>query len=263
MMRTVGDIDVHYESVGEGPALILVSGLGGTANFWKPNVEAFAGRNTVISYDQRGVGATSRPEQDYSVEILADDLLALMDSLGIARASIVGHSTGGAIGQVVAARYPDRVENLVLYGSWLSDCVQLQLSIEARRELLASGGTAAYYRYSPLFLYPPNFISQNKANMERTLAARIGASSPASILDARMRAVLAFDGNKYAERIAAPTIVAVAEDDVLTPVYASHEVAGKVRNSTMHVFPYGGHCASFCDPQPFNHVVSDFLARNA
>src|SRR5882757_8604983 len=103
---------------GEGDALFLIPGLGGLANFWNALVPLLQRRFKIVLMDHRGTGRSDRPEQSYSVELLARDAVDVLDHFGISRAHIVGHSTGGAIAQVLAIDHASRVDRLVLSGSW-------------------------------------------------------------------------------------------------------------------------------------------------
>ena len=124
---TVEGSEFYYDIAGRGPPLLLVTGLAGISSYWDPNVAELGAHFTVIRYDHRGTGRSERSEQDYSIEGLTEDLVGLMDQIGIERASFVGHSTGGAIAQVLAAKFPQRVDRIVLYGSWSSLCEQMRL----------------------------------------------------------------------------------------------------------------------------------------
>jgi aminoacrylate hydrolase len=255
----IADTDVYYEILGNGPPVVLISGLAGVASYWEPNIEDLARQFTVIRYDHRGTGRTSRPEQAYSIELLADDLIGLMDALGIARAVLVGHSTGGAIGQVVAARHPDRVDRLVLYGSWASLCPQMRLCMEVRRKVLKAEGAAGFHRSSPIFLYPPRYICEAWPVLERELEVNVATSPSPAIIDARIEAVVRFDGVPYLPAITAPTMVLVAEDDILTPPLAAAELAGAIVGARFETLAYGAHAVSYCEPAAFNRAVTAFL----
>src|SRR5690606_30928134 len=91
--------EIAYEAAGSGHPLIFVSGLAGVGRSWQPQVAEFSRRFRVITYDQRGTGASDRLQRDFSVDGMTADLIGLMDALGIERAHLVGQSTGGAIGQ--------------------------------------------------------------------------------------------------------------------------------------------------------------------
>jgi aminoacrylate hydrolase len=256
---TIDGSEFYYEVIGNGPPLLLVTGLAGTASYWNPNIEGLSRHFTVIRYDHRGTGRSVRSEQAYSIELLADDLLGLMDALEVKSASLVGHSTGGAIGQVLAARHPERLESMVLYGSWATLCPQMMLCMETRRLLLEAYGPAAYHRASPIFLYPPRFVCDEWQRLESDMAAAIVNSTTPTILGARVEAVTSYQGLGYLPQISTPTLVLVAKDDVLTPPSASEELARNIPGATLQVLPYGGHAVSVCEPETFNETVLAFL----
>jgi 3-oxoadipate enol-lactonase len=109
------DIDIYYELAGEGPRLLYISGTGGDLRS-KPNHMdgPLPKRFTVLAYDQRGLGQTSKPDRPYSMADYGDDAAALMDALGWDRAMVMGVSFGGMVAQELALRHPDKVERLVL-----------------------------------------------------------------------------------------------------------------------------------------------------
>ena len=96
--------------------IALVAGMGGSRSYWKPQIGDFAKEHKVLAYDQRGTGGSSALKVE-SIEQLAADFIGLLDVLEIKKVHFVGHSTGGAIGQVIAIHYPERLASLVLYAS--------------------------------------------------------------------------------------------------------------------------------------------------
>ena len=107
---------LHHESAGDerAPALVLGCSLGTAAAMWEPQVAALAEHLRVIRYDHRGHGASPVPPGPYEIEDLGRDVLALLDRLGIERASVGGVSLGGMVAMWLGANAPDRVERLVL-----------------------------------------------------------------------------------------------------------------------------------------------------
>ena len=255
----LADADIHYEIAGSGPPLLLVAGLGGVGSYWQPNVEALAARHTVIRHDHRGTGRSTRSERAYSVELLADDLVQLMDVIGIERAALIGHSTGGAMGQVLAAQRPERITRLMLYASWATLCPQMKQCMELRRAMLRQGGTIAYHRSSPVFLYPPLYTCERWATIAAEIEAAEQGTPTAAILDARIEAVLAFDGTPYLAAIRAPTSVLVAVDDILTPPLASAVLVEGIAGARLETLAYGGHAVSRSDPGAFDRAALAFL----
>src|SRR5262249_19725475 len=115
---SIGDAEIHYQEAGQGPPLMLVSGLNGIGSFWMHQVNDLARDFRVIVHDHRGTGQSTHSRIRYSVDQMADDVLRLMDALGIASAHLAGHSTGGAIAQLIAQDHPDRMVSMVLSATW-------------------------------------------------------------------------------------------------------------------------------------------------
>ena len=109
--------DLYYEVHGQGEPLLFVTGLGGNASFWTEQVPKFAPHYRVITFDHRGAGRSSMSRISYSVEQMAADTLAVLDGLEVEKAHLIGHSTGGAIGQVIAIEQPKRLISLVVSSS--------------------------------------------------------------------------------------------------------------------------------------------------
>ena len=110
-----GDIDIYYERAGAGPRLLFISGSGADLRM-KPNQMdgPFPRSFDILSYDQRGLGQTSKPDLPYSMARYADDAAALMDVIGWRSAAVIGVSFGGMVAQEFVLRHPGRVERLVL-----------------------------------------------------------------------------------------------------------------------------------------------------
>ena len=150
----IADGEIYYETHGRGVPMLLVSGLGGVASYWVPNIPTFAQKFQVVVHDHRGTGQSTRSRIRYSVDQMTNDLVAVMDHMGIEKAHLVGHSTGGAIGQTMAIVHPDRLLSLVIYASWTKADPFFRRVFEARRALLTEVGISAYVRSGPVFLYP-------------------------------------------------------------------------------------------------------------
>ena len=109
-------VRVHYQRAGSGPALVLVHGLVGSARNWDQNIEFLAADATVYALDLANMGESERVAGlDAGLEATADRVAAFMDAIGIDAADVAGHSHGGAVVMMLAARHPDRVRRLVLF----------------------------------------------------------------------------------------------------------------------------------------------------
>jgi len=110
-----GDASLWWDETGAGdPPLLLIQGLGYTADMWHRVLPALAAKRRVVVFDNRGVGRSSVPDEQWTVEQMADDAIAVLDAAGGDAAHVFGVSMGGLIAQEVALRHPDRVAKLVL-----------------------------------------------------------------------------------------------------------------------------------------------------
>ncbi|WP_351237061.1 alpha/beta hydrolase [Streptomyces sp. NPDC002133] len=114
-----GNVRLHAVVGGEGPPLLLVHGWPQTWYAWRLVMPALARDFTVIAVDQRGIGLSDKPRDGYDTITLANDLIALMDTLGHQRFAVAGHDTGMPIGYALAADHPDRVDRLVVAEAFL------------------------------------------------------------------------------------------------------------------------------------------------
>jgi pimeloyl-ACP methyl ester carboxylesterase len=110
---TRGDVRLFCTDEGEGPAVVLVHGLGADSHDWNWQIPELARRYRTVAVDLRGHGASSVPASGYGIAEHVDDLVAVLDGLGIDRAVVVGHSLGGLVVAAFAISYPDRVAAVV------------------------------------------------------------------------------------------------------------------------------------------------------
>jgi aminoacrylate hydrolase len=256
---SIGDADLYYEEAGAGPPLLLVPGLGGQGSFWISQVPAFSREYRTVIHDHRGAGRSTHSRIAYSVEQMADDTLRLMDALGIEAAHLVGHSTGGAIGQVIALEHPDRLRSLVLSATWAGPDPFFRRLFESRRQTLVDSGIEAYLRASVLFQATPRWVSENDefiADIQRVTAA---ASAPVEVLVSRIDAILRHDRRLRLLEIRVPTLVIVARDDMITPPFYSDELAARIPGAKLVVLETGGHYAPAIHSEPYNGEIMRFL----
>lgn len=260
---SVADAEIYFESQGSGAAVLLVPGLGGVGNYWNPNIPAFSRKHQVVIHDHRGTGQSSRSPIRYSVDQMTTDLIAVMDHLGIEKAHLVGHSTGGAIAQTLAVTHPERLISLVIYASWTKADPFFRRVFEARRTLLIKGGPAAYVRSASIFLYPDWWINENIALLEEREKVVIPNFPPSEIVASRIDAILDFDRTDALGRIRIPTMTLCAKDDILTPPYYSRELARMIPGAEFVELDRGGHCASETNTQAFDDAVLTFIERHS
>src|SRR5262245_12876324 len=249
---SIGDAELHYESIGDGPPLLLVPGLGGQGSFWAQQVKDFGRDFRVIVHDHRGTGASTHSRIRYSVEQMADDVLKLMDALGIESAHFAGHSTGGAIGQVIAQDHPERLRGLVLSATWGGRDAYFRRLFESRREILTRLGVEAYQRASVLMLAPPWWVRDQDAAIVEQHRQTTATAAPVEVMASRSDAIVAFDRRARLSEIRTPTLVIVAADDMVTPRFYSDELASRIPSAKLVVLESGGHLVPQIAPDQYN-----------
>jgi len=256
----IDDFQIYYEIHGNGQPVFLVPGLGGAGSYWNPNIPEFSRYFQVIVHDHRGTGQSSHSKMHYSVEQMTDDMIKLMDALKFEKVHLVGHSTGGAMGQVAAIKYPDRFSSIVIYSSWTKATPFMRRCLEVRRELILKSGIEAYVKAVPIFLHTYWWVNDNIEKLEEAEKLIIKTISDPEIQVARIDGILAFDGTRYlAKKINIPTLVCCAKDDILTPMPYSREIAAAIPNSKTYWFERGAHAVSQTVPDEFNRIVISFL----
>lgn len=250
---------LHYEVVGSGPPLLLVPGLGGRAEFWQPIVPALAERFTVVLHDHRGTGRSSIERIEYSIAQMSDDVIALLDHLGFARAHLVGHSTGGAIGQTLAIDRPERIAKLVLSATWAATDPYFRHLFALRADILRHAGKAMYLRAGALMLNPPWWLRDHPELAEVSEEAADNQIPDADVVLARIAAILRHDRLADLHRITAPTLVIGARDDIVTPGYFSEELGREIGGAQLVMLPDGGHFLPITRSEHFIKAVLSFL----
>src|SRR5207248_3358150 len=152
----------------------------------------------------------------FTVDRMAADVIGLMDALEIERAHIVGHSTGGAMAQILAIEHPKRITSMVLSASWTKPDAYFRRMFGLRKDILLRLGPSAYVQSNSLFLYPSWFVSRNNERLRQLEAQNLAVFPPTEVAASRIDAILAFDRTERLGQIKTPTLVVGAEDAIGT-----------------------------------------------
>ena len=259
---SIGDCHLYYERHGAGFPVLFVTGLGGNASHWREQAPVFAKSFDTIAFDHRGIGQSDHDKIAYTVDKMAADTVALLDALGIEKAHVIGHSTGGAIAQILALEHPQRLASIVIASSWTKADAYFRRLFALRRETLAQLGSASYVQASSLFLYPSFYIACNNEKLRQVEAQMLSTFSAPEITLSRIDAILAFDRTAELGRIRTPTLVMAAQDDLITPAYFSEELARSIPGAEAKFLAQGGHFFNIVFPREFNQAVIPFLTAN-
>jgi pimeloyl-ACP methyl ester carboxylesterase len=264
-MPTVGlnGIELYHELHGDGPPLLLVAGLASDSQSWLPVRDALAARFRLVLPDNRGCGRTKPQDAPLSVPQMADDCATLLDTLGIPRAHVLGHSMGGMIALELAARHPDRVERLVLAGTGAvtARTATVMGDLAAARE--TGMPQELWFRLLFPWLFRPKFFEYPETVAE---AARLSAAYPYPQSDAAFRAQ--YEASRAYRRhveaaaaVRAPTLVLNAALDLLmTPADADRTFSGIAQRRSA-VIDGAAHSMHWDRPEDFVREVVAFLEQ--
>jgi len=254
-----GDVQLYYEDRGSGAPIVFIPGLIGLAAQWSHQLDHFGRAYRVIAFDHRGAGQSDKPLQEYTTDLLAGDVVVLLHALGIPRAHMVGASTGGAIAQVLGLDHASQVLSLTLVSTWARPDPYFRRLQEMRKQVLLSLGVGPYVKLSSLWTAGPAQFRDMLEALEAYEAEQVHRAAPVEVMAARIDATLKHDRLNDLGRIAAPTLVVVAEDDTLVPPYLGEQIAGGIPGARLARMKGGGHNCYRRDPATFNRLLGDFL----
>jgi len=258
MRTTVNGIEVEFEVRGDsGPWLVLSHSLGCTRAMWDPQMPALAGRYRVLRYDTRGHGATQATPGAYPLELLADDAAALMDHLGITRASWVGFSMGGMIGQAFALKYPHRLQALVLADTTSEHHATPQSVWNERIRVARERGLAPLVQPAIERWFTAAFRAAHP-DLVSPVAAMIAGTSVDGWAGC-CAAIASVHTTPRLREIARPALVIVGEHDIGTPLAAALELHRHLPESTLAVIADAAHMTCIEQPARFNRALRLFL----
>ena len=255
-IANVNGTRLYYETTGSGPHVVLLHGGNLDSRMWDDQVPFLAKSFTVTRYDIRPYGRSALAEKGFSS---VDDLAALMDFLGVKRASLVGLSLGGRIAIDFALTHPDRVDKLVLMGPGLTGFPFNQKD-EAVLAMLARAKSGDAQGAMDLWLQHPMMAP---AMARPALAARI---RPIAMDNARIWTSLAVGERvpnppaiKRLGEIGVPTLVIVGERDVPDIHQIVKLIGAGVRGARTEVVPGAAHMPNMEDAALVNRLLGEFL----
>lgn len=250
-------VDVHHVVTGrvDGPVVVLSNSLGSTHAMWDENLPELERHFRVVRYDTRGHGASPVPAGPYSIDDLADDVVALLDRLGVERAHFVGLSLGGMTGMRLAARQPERVDRLVLLctGAYLAP----SSAWRDRAATVRADGAQAVAEAVVARWFTPGFLETNpdvKSACEAMVAGTL-AEGYAGCCEV----IAAMDLRGDLSSITAPTLAIAGADDPATPPPHLEEIADAVKDGRLLVVPDSAHLANAQQPEIITRAIIEHL----
>jgi pimeloyl-ACP methyl ester carboxylesterase len=249
-------VNIKWAQYGDGEPLLLIQGLGYARWSWDPVVPGLAERYRVLSFDNRGIGESDKPDGPYTARQMAGDALQVLDEAGIDRAHVLGASLGGMIAQELAVAAPKRVHKLVLCCTTPGGAETVPMP-DVTVQLFADATTLA-----------------PEVALRRFVENALGANPPAGLVDelyrlrvenppdqagwlAQAAAGMTFAG--VDGEIAAPTMILTGTADNVVDQRNADVLARRIPDARVERFPGAGHLFFWEQPDAFVEIVREFL----
>jgi len=298
----VNGISMAYDVDGQGEPLVLIMGLGGSRKGWIFQKRTFAKHFKVITFDSRGVGDSDKPDERYTIDTLADDVIGLMDHLGTEQAHVFGVSHGGRVAQEVAINYPDRVNKLVLASTNIGaegiDDLPPELLLALGRKERTSQSDIIYAGMKQCTIcqaefqgqelwehmwtaHRPQMLEWARRNIDFGRIISLSFNKKLSKLfilplaklqlkkdgiEAHVRLIEATVGNSTLDRlhlIKATTLVILGTEDKFCPPRSLEAMATKIPNAKLVMIEGGSHSLLVEMKSRFNKEILDFLRNSS
>jgi 3-oxoadipate enol-lactonase len=259
MLTKVNGIGVNVEIDGAvaGPWLVFSNSLMTNLTMWDPQLAAFASNYRILRYDQRGHGKTQATPGAYSFDLLVDDIKALMDAVGIDRASFCGLSMGGGTGLGLAQRYPERVEKLIMCDSSGGASAASAQQWNERINVAKTNGMTALVEPTISRWFPQPVVSANPPYLDK-VRAMIRATSLEGFCGCAS-ALGSYDYRPGIGKVGVPVLLLVGEKDGTTPA-AMRQIQAQFPNSCYAELEGAGHISNLDNTAEFNRQVAEFLS---
>ncbi len=260
-------VKIHFEECGSGTPVVFVHEFAGDIRSWEPQLAHFSRRYRCVAYNARGYPPSDVPEsfEQYSQEHARDDIVAVMDALGILRAYVVGLSMGGFAALHFAIKYSSRALGLVVagcgYGAVPSQKEEFQRDARANAKLMLEEGmakAATTYGHRPTRLQLKAKDPRGFELFLRRFSEHSALGSANTMLGYQARRPSLYDLKAEMAKISAPLLVVAGDEDDAT-LEPGLLMKRTIPHAGLVVFPRSGHALNLEEPELFNRVVEDFF----
>ena len=252
-----GNISYKTSGVSDGDVLIFCHSLGANRHLWDRQIALFEGFYKIVSLDLRGHGQSDVFTTPYSIEMLAKDVLHLLDHLNIQRCSLIGLSLGSMIGLWLAAHEPHRFNQMVLAGA--SASVQKSAPFDQRIAKIQKFGLDSMFDELNERWYAPNFVANN-LDVVNSVRKMVNATTKAGYIAATM-AVRNFDITGKLSQIDTEILLITGAEDKATPIAEARTIEANCTNSKLFVIENASHLAIVEKPESFDTAMVNFINK--
>lgn len=228
----INDAEIYYEVQGDGFPILMIQGLMANLDWWDPRlVDGLSDDFKVVTFDNRGAGRSGLSEEEFSIELFADDVSGLLGALGISSAHILGISMGGMIAQELYLNHPDKVKELVLCSTYCGGHRSVMPSEDVLEVLQMDRGGMSEEEIIegtiPL-LFTQDFIEKNPDFIELAKERMLRNPISEESYERQYGAIMKFDTCNRLHQIDTETLILHGKEDVLIP-----PENGKILNSSI------------------------------
>jgi len=251
----VNGTEIHYEMHGKQGSswLILSHSLACSVRMWDPQVAALKDRYCILNYDMRGHGKSAAPQGPYTLDMLADDVLGLMKELGIKRATYMGLSIGGMIGQTLALKRPELFDKMVLADTSHAQPPEAIKQWEERIRIAQSQGMKALVPSTMERWFTPPFRESPAAKK----IAQLIENTPVAGYVGCGQAIMQLNTTARLKEIKLPVLAIAGEADPSAP--GTRHIGESVPGAKLVMIPKAAHIANIEQAESFNQALRSFL----
>ena len=258
----VGDIEIYWESKGQGKPLLLISGVSGGTWSWEESIVAWSPHFRVIAFDNMGAGRSSKPDRPYRIAEMADHAAVVLDAAQEGQAFVLGLSMGGMIAQELALHYPNRVSGLVLGCTHCGGSERIPPNPEVIQRFGDNEGLSPeeIIDKNLELLVTPVFLKSGQDSLNRYRERQLRAPfQPNYALQRQLEAIRGFDACSRVNKIQTPTLIITADRDLMVPPENGQMLASRISGAELKLFKNSGHLVYLERAQTFYDTVMRFF----
>ena len=261
MRRVDNDgVSIAYQTIGSGRPIVLVAGFTADHTYWDQLAALLADERQVITLDNRGVGESDDPEDPYSMNTMATDVLTVTNALGLDSFDLVGQSMGTSIAMTLASTHSERVNRLALLNGYRKIRPVFMAVVNDALERLRSGGSRADFvrQLMPWSLGDKSFCDPDQIEQLVTDSVANPAAPSLNALQLHATVLRDFDAQPLLSSIPHPTLLVATNQDIVSLPTGSIELAEGLANANVTLID-GPHDVTVEQPRTIYDILDDFL----